>query len=108
MGDKCEKCDEWLFGIGTHRCHPAWRVWCPEYEGDDPENGSVIYAFDEAAAVEAWAEEVDENYTMIDSPETVKVMPEPEFPRCREWKTFVVSGEATIDFHAEQQEEGDP
>jgi len=106
MTGRCNTCGEYLWSwIKSHKCHPAWRVWS-EYDGDNPDHASVVYAHDAQAAVESWAEDVDENWTLIDSAETVKVMSEDDYPRCGEWKTFEVCGEAAVDFHATEKKDG--
>jgi hypothetical protein len=111
MPDICEVCGEWLVGEWTmahHRCPPRWRVWCPDYEGDDPEQGEVVFAGDAEEAATKWAGEQSENHEMIDSPRTVKVMCEDDFARePREWVTFVVHGEATINFYASEVSDGE-
>lgn len=107
--ERCKACDHWGW-LDLHKCPPAWRVWCPDYGEDHPEQGAVIRALDSESAAVKWAEYQDENYTMIDNPRTVRVIAENDLPQWHdgsEFDEFEVLGEASIDFYAHATERKD-
>lgn len=96
----CRACGDWGW-LDSHKCPPAWRVWCVD-RGETHHDGEVIHAIDSDAAAVKWAEGRSENYELIDNPETVRVVSEADYPRDEGegFDEFRVMGEATISFCA--------
>jgi hypothetical protein len=55
---KCKICGEWGW-INSHKCAPVWeaRMYDPKWD----QEWSEVYAYDEGAAAEKFAEEYDHN-----------------------------------------------
>lgn len=98
--ERCSICGHYDFSK-SHRCPPCFEVLCPEYDGDDWEEASKVYARDAEAAAERWAAEHDwqGDYDIVEgSPVFVLVR--------KRWQEggeagFVVSGEMQPTYNAE-------
>lgn len=98
----CPTCRGYIYsyeGASAHRCPPAWQVWYPDWQGDDPEDAQVVYAHSAESAVEQWAHDCDAegDYTIIGgSGVTVKV----RALNTSDWDECAVDGETVAQYSA--------
>jgi hypothetical protein len=97
----CQRCNEFSFGEGNHRCPPEWIAWNRDCHGDDPAEGDRVFAHDAEAAAEKWAEIYDQDDYPLMSGGDAEVVITPANGE-GEPKRFTVYGESSPTYYARE------
>lgn len=95
----CETCGRLTWPDIVHSCPPRWDVWCPEDGGRD--GATTVHATDDETAAEKWGSQCDSetSYAIVDSGGAVVCVAR---VGCDDVAWYRVTGEATIDYTAEE------